>query len=330
MKPLLAVLTVAALLALPATALTAFPGDNGRIAFDSFRDGPDVDIWTINPDGSEPLNFTADSALDDFAAEWSPDGERIVFLRNADPSGDVKATEIWVMRADGSGQMQITDNAVQDDSPSWSPSGRRIVFQRDPDGDEGPDDGELWVMRADGSGERQLTDNAVDDNDPVWSPKGRRIAFHRDSDPDPEAADFEVFDMRPNGSGARQLTDADGFDGSPDYSPDGKQIAFDSERDGDPDVFVMERDGDDPRQLTGEDPAESAVDILAAYSPDGRFIAFSTNRDSTPTAENFEIYVMRADGSEETNRTNNPAFEIGPDWQPLDDDDDDDGMTTTE
>jgi hypothetical protein len=66
------VLTVAALLALPATALTAFPGDNGRIAFDSLRDGPDVDIWTINPDGSDPLNLTADSAVDDFAAEWSP------------------------------------------------------------------------------------------------------------------------------------------------------------------------------------------------------------------------------------------------------------------
>ena len=179
-------------------------------------------------------------------------------------------------------------------------------------------------MRADGSAERQLTDNAVEDNEPVWSPTGRRIAFSRDSDPDPDAADFEAFDMRPNGSGARQLTDADGFDGGPDYSPDGKQIAFDSERDGDPDVFVMERNGDDPRQLTGEDPAENAVDILAAYSPDGRFIAFSTNRDSTPTAENFEIYVMRADGSEETNRTNNPAFEIEPDWQPLDDDDDDD------
>ena len=325
MRILSAMLTVAALLALPATALTAFPGDNGRIAFDSFRDGPDVDIWTINPDGSDPLNLTADSAVDDFAAEWAPDGERIVFLRNADPSGNSNATEIWVMRADGSGQMQLTDNAVQDDQPSWSPSGRRIVFQRDADGFEGPDDGELWVMRADGSRERQITDNAVEDNEPVWSPTRRRIAFSRDSDPDPAAADFEVFDVRPNGSGARQLTDADGFDGGPDYSPDGKQIAFDSERDGDPDVFVMEHDGDNPTQLTGEDPAENAVDILAAYSPDGRFIAFSTNRDSPPPTESFEVYVMRADGSEETNRTNNPAFEIEPDWQPLDDEDDDDG-----
>ena len=39
---------------------------------------------------------------------------------------------------------------------------------------------------------------------------------------------------------------------------------------------------------------------------------------------NGEIYVMRANGSDETNRTNNPAFDFNPDWQPLDRDDDDD------
>jgi Tol biopolymer transport system component len=133
-----------------------------------------------------------------------------------------------------------------------------------------------------------------------------------------------VFDVRPDGSGERQLTDADGFDGGPNYSPDGKEIAFDSERDGDPDIFVMERDGDEPTQLTGEDPNESAVDILSAFSPDGRFIAFESNRESTGEAENVEVYVMRADGTDVANLTNDPAFDGSPDWQPLDDDDEDD------
>ena len=324
MRPLVAALTVVALLAVPGVALTAFPGDNGRIAFDSDRDGPDPDIWTINPDGSDPLNLTADSTGADFAAAWSPDGRRIAFVRDGDGPGP-DDSEIWLMRADGSAQAQITANATYDLDPAWSPSGRRIVFQRDPDGD-GPGDGEIWVMRADGSGERQLTDNAVEDNEPAWSPDGRRIAFHRDTDPGPapEAMNFDVFDMRPNGSGVRRLTDAPGFDGGPNYSPDGRRIAFDSERDGDADIWVMRRNGEDPTQLTGEDPAEDAGEILTAYSPDGRFIAFSSNRDSTPEAENSEVYVMRADGTEETNRTNNPAFDFNPDWQPLDDDDDDD------
>jgi Tol biopolymer transport system component len=322
MRTLVAALTVIALLAVPGVALTAFPGENGRIAFDSDRDGPDVDIWTINPDGSDPLNLTADSTGDDVLAAWSPDGERVAFTRDADGLQGPDDSEIWLMRADGSGQKQITDNAEYDLEPAWSPSGRRIAFQRDPDLD-GPIDGEIWVMRADGSGERQLTDNEVEDNEPAWSPDGRRIAFHRDADAAPDAANFEVYDMRPNGSRVRQLTDAPGFDGGPNYSPDGRKIAFDSERDGDPDIWVMRRSGDDPTQLTGEDPAEAAVEILTAYSPDGKFIAFSSTRDSADP-NIFEVYVMRADGSEETNLTNNPANDINPDWQPVDDDDDDD------
>ena len=214
MKPLLAVLTVAALLALPATALTAFPGDNGRIAFDSDRDGPDPDIWTINPDGSDPLNLTADSTGDDFSAAWSPDGEHIVFVRDTDGFDGPDDTEIWVMRADGSGQTQITDNTTYELEPAWSPSGRRIVFVRDPvrPAPDDNEDQELWVMRADGSGDRQITDNTVDDNEPAWSPDGHRIAFHRDVDPAPgqDAVNVEVFDVRPNGSGERRLTDSPG------------------------------------------------------------------------------------------------------------------------
>ena len=87
----------------------------------------------------------------------------------------------------------------------------------------------------------------------------------------------------------------------------------------------MERDGDDPEQLTGVDPAEQAVDILTAWSPDGEFIAFSRDADGFDGPEAFEVYVMREDGSDQTNLTNDPANDINPDWQPLDDDDDDDG-----
>ena len=222
MRTLLAVLTVVALLSMPAVALTAFPGDNGRIAFDSDRDGPDPDIWTMNPDGSDPLNLTANFTGADFAAAWSPDGKRIAFVRDPGTPEPPFEAEIWVMRSDGSGQIQLTSNEVGDFDPAWSPSGRRIVFGRDPD-EMGPIDSELWVMRADGSGERQLTDNDVDDFEPAWSPDGRRIAFDRDTnqDPSPDAVNIDVYDMRPDGRRARQLTDADGFDGGPNYSPDG-------------------------------------------------------------------------------------------------------------
>jgi Tol biopolymer transport system component len=335
MKPLVAVMMAVVLLAVPGVAFTAFPGDNGRIAFESDREGtdpdgdgplgPDPDIWTMNPDGTDPLNLTADFDGADIVPAWSPDGSRIAFTRDPGTPEPPAEAEIWLMGADGSNKTQLTDNNADDVAPAWSPSGRRIVFARDPDG-SGPEDAELWVMRADGSRERQLTDNDADDFEPAWSPDGRRIAFTRDTDPNPDddVFNFDVFDIRPDGSDERQLTDEEGFDGGPNYSPDGRKIAFDSERDGDADIWVMERDGDDPVQLTGEDPAETAGDILTAWSPDGKFISFSSDRDSTPDAQNSEIYVMRADGTEETNLTNDPAFDFNPDWQPLDDDDDDD------
>jgi TolB protein len=314
---LIIALGVLALLAMPGTAFAAFPGGNGRIVFDSDRDaGFDGDVWTINPDGSDPLNLTADSDGDDFEGAWSPDGRRIVFVRDPDLDGP-DDFELWLMRPDGSGKRRLTNNTAFDQEAAFSPDGRRIAFVRDSDGDAGPDDAEIWVMRSDGSCQRQLTDNSVFDGEPAWSPDGNRIAFHRGTDPSPDVTEtVDVFDMRPDGRGVRRLTNAPGFDGSMNYSPNGRKLVFDSERDGDSDVWVMRRSGRHPVQLTGHDPAEDANDWLATYSPDGRFIAFQSTRDSADP-DLFDVFVMRADGSKETLLTSSPDNDVDPDWQPL-------------
>ena len=73
------------------------------------------------------------------------------------------------------------------------------------------------------------------------------------------------------------------------WSPDSERILFTSERDGDADVYVMNRDGSNVRQLTDS----SADDIVGdkAWSPTGDSIVFTTDRDGNP-----EIYSMRPDG----------------------------------
>jgi Tol biopolymer transport system component len=78
----------------------------------------------------------------------------------------------------------------------------------------------------------------------------------------------------------------------------------------------MRANGGEQTRLTFDD----AFDGLPVWSPDGRQLAFSSERDG-----NSEVYTMRADSSHQVNRTNNPAFDIAPDWQPLDDDEDDEG-----
>jgi TolB protein len=307
-------------------ALGAFPGDNGKIAFDSDRDGGDPDIWTMSPDGRDQINLTANSEAEDTSPSWRADGKKIAFMSDREtptnptpPGFPGPDFEIFVMDPDGSNQSQITFNALDDEAPVWSPNGKRIVFQRDFDPVRGQLDFDIFTMRANGAHERNLTNSrGVQDFDPDWSPDGRRIAFTSERD-----GDGEIYTMRPNGSGVRQLTFNDQFDGDASWSPDARKIAFSSERDAVPEtpfqveIYTMRADGSDQTRLTFDDLS----DFLPAWSPDGRQIAFSSFRDVTPgTEDNAEIFTMRADGSNQVNRTNNLAFDAAPDWQPLDDD----------
>jgi Tol biopolymer transport system component len=92
----------------------------------------------------------------------------------------------------------------------------------------------------------------------------------------------------------------------PVFSPDGKKIAFQSAVTAFYDIYVMDNDGSNLRQLT----TNPAHDKEATWSPDGTKIAFVSLRDG-----NWEIYVMNADGSNQHNITNDPNSEdIQPAW----------------
>ena len=84
----LAVICVGGLAAGVSPALATFPGDNGKIVFHSDRGGGDDDIWTMNPNGSNPVNLTAGSPAADAFPNWSADGRKILFMSDRETLGN--------------------------------------------------------------------------------------------------------------------------------------------------------------------------------------------------------------------------------------------------
>jgi Tol biopolymer transport system component len=278
---------------------------NGKIAFASDRDGFDMDIYVMNADGSSVVPLTSNDAFDGEPA-WSPDGTKLVFQSTRDSQW-----ELYVMNADGSGQTRLTNNLAIDGEPVWSPDGTKIAYHTDRDGNF-----EVYVMNADGSGQTRLTNNPANDAEPAWSPDGTKLAFVSNRDPGQSG---EIYTMNADGTAQTRLTIITASDHGPAWSPDGTKIAFYSGRDGADDVYVMNVDGSGQTRLTN-DPA---FDRRPVWSPDGTKIAFESNRDGNPEGAPggtppFDIHVMNADGSAQTNLTNTSSRrELWPAWQPL-------------
>src|SRR5918997_460242 len=199
----LAAVLAASVLALVAarTAEAAFPGGNGKIAFQSDRHGP-VEIYAMTPGDTATRITTSNNSYD---PSYSPDGRRIAFICGSKTNSSYEA---WVMNADGSGRRQVTKTSVAEQEPGWSPDGTKLVYASNSFDKDRQTDLEIWTINVDGTERRQLTNNSSSETQPAWSPDGSRIAFVRGQD---------VWVMNSDGSG----TDANLTPNSPPgCSPD--------------------------------------------------------------------------------------------------------------
>ena len=139
---------------------------------------------------------------------------------------------------------------------------------------------------------------------PTLSGRGGGIlAFAR------EASDQrDIYLVNADGSQLTALTDDPGWDNWPSWSPDGTQLAFTcreriSGLGGG--ICAINADGSNRRQLSNSNDWEPS------WSPDGRHVVFASQRDGNP-----EIYMMKADGSNETRLTHDPEDDWQARWSP--------------
>jgi WD40-like Beta Propeller Repeat len=280
-KRLIGLASGLALLVAPSIAHAGFPGLNGKIAFDSHVNQDEV--YVVAPDGSGRIAIAG--GLDPV---WSPDGTKIAFILGGD---------IFVMNADGSGQVNLTPGGVgADGGQSWSADGGQIVFwsTRSAAGQK------LYKMdAADGSDVTQVTTDGFSfDRDPAWSSDGQRIAFERGQ---------RIYTVRPDGTNLTPVTPVGVQAAHPNWAPSGARIAYSFLlSDGPPwsEIHTIEPDGSNDLDLGN---AFTDTTSNPAWSPDGSQIAF---RKGTG------IWRMNADGSGTPVQVTSPS-NSGPDWQPL-------------
>jgi TolB protein len=218
-------------------------------------------IFKIRANGTHRTQLSKDPSFEDVFPAWSPNGKRIAFTRFDDATDRVA---VFVMRANATHVREVPGTAKRRAQfPQWSPDGAHLVFEG---GRLNGAAGEaVFTIRLDGTHPRRLTPWPMHAGDgPDWSSDGRWILLEsHDGQDRPD----NVYLVHPNGTDLHRITKnvtADSHWGSYSFSPDGTMITV-SHRPGVgtqeyPDVWVMDLDGSDLRDVTNSVIYDSSPD----------------------------------------------------------------------
>ena len=130
----------------------------------------EAEIFVMDHNGRNRIRLSQQQDVDDRRPAWSPDGTKIAFdsNRDAQPPFQGVGDDIYVMNADGSNVIRLTDHPSVDRAPVWSPDGGWIAFQSLRDGTIQNSNWNIYIVAANGEHEIQLTDHPGQDGSPTW------------------------------------------------------------------------------------------------------------------------------------------------------------------
>src|SRR5687767_1073128 len=263
-------------------------------------------------------------------AYFSTDGKRLIFQSTRE---GVPCDQIFTINIDGTGERRVSTGTGRTTCGYFAGGDREVIFASTHDtsvacppkpsfsrGYVWPvyDSYEIYRARADGAGPTRLTNSPGYDAEATVAPDGL-ITFTSVRD-----GDMEIYTMKGDGTGVKRLTNRPGPDGGPFFSHDGTKIVFRGRslpagreldeyrsllatglwRPTELELFVMDRDGSNLRQLT----TLGGANFAPSWHPDGTRIIFASNMHD-PNGRDFDLYLIDIDGTGLERITYNETFD---------------------
>lgn len=280
---------------------------NGDWLIESFAPGPDpIRGWQIARVSTttgvrETLTLPTPGTLGDYSPAVSPDGTRIAFVRGINGA----TSDVHLVSMGGGAPTRITWDNQDLVGVDWSADGKSLVYATDRAGGY-----TIWRVGIDGGDPQLVVGGAAKLKHPSVARSSGRVTYESWSyeinlweAPIVDRLDLEsdlTSTLRPT------VQTSDQWNHSPDLSSDQKHLAFVSTRSGAAEVWVSDRDGAHPRQLTRFGRASMRA---PRWSPDGQTILISATVNGQP-----DLYTIDAASTSMTRLTDDADDEVAPAW----------------
>lgn len=269
----------------------------------------------VHLQGARQLTFGGENA----EAYFSGDDRQLILQST---HGEYRCDQIFTLPVSGGELKLLSTGRGRTTCAYFFPSAERILYSSTHLGGDScpppPDysQGYVWALYpsydifiADqgGGGLTRLTDAPGYDAEATISRDGKKIVFTSVRD-----GDLDIYSMDADGGNLKRLTNELGYDGGPFFSYDGTKIVYrayhpkaESERADYQrlltqnlirptrlEIFVMDADGSNKRQLTDN----GAANFAPYFFPNGLRVIFSSNMHE-PGSRNFDLYAINLDAT---------------------------------